>query len=263
MQTIKKIFTRGFNKFKRVFLPTFSITHLEGLKRIGTDYGGWVIPENLLNEASICYLVGAGEDISFDVGLAEKYKCNVFIFDPTPRAKIHFDTLIRSTDQEVKFPIDSSSSNFYTIQKENLKLLHFNEIGIWDKTTEMKFYAPKNPQHVSHSILNIQKTDDYFTANVKRLSEIMRENEHTEIDILKIDIEGAEYAVLDSIIEDGLDIKVICVEYDESYHQFDDKYLFRIHKSVRKVIRFGYKIISRDAHHNYTFIRNDVYKQLS
>ena len=41
------------------------------LKRIGTNYDGWTIPENILNEDSIIYCIGIGEDISFDIGLME------------------------------------------------------------------------------------------------------------------------------------------------------------------------------------------------
>ena len=30
------------------------------LERLGTDYGGWTVPVDLLNENSICYCVGVG-----------------------------------------------------------------------------------------------------------------------------------------------------------------------------------------------------------
>ena len=36
--------------------------------RLGTRYGGWIIPKNnTLNENSIVYSGGVGEDISFDL----------------------------------------------------------------------------------------------------------------------------------------------------------------------------------------------------
>jgi len=43
-------------------------------QRLGTTYGGWVLPkEVLLNENSIVYSGGVGEDISFDIKLQHGY----------------------------------------------------------------------------------------------------------------------------------------------------------------------------------------------
>ncbi|HML19507.1 MAG TPA: hypothetical protein PKD74_02920, partial [Candidatus Dependentiae bacterium] len=39
--------------------------------RLGSKYGGWVIPDKYITETSLCYCVGAGEDISFDLELIE------------------------------------------------------------------------------------------------------------------------------------------------------------------------------------------------
>ena len=55
----------------------------------GTRYRGWVIPITLLARDAICYCAGVGEDISFDLELAKRFKCQVFAFDPTPRAIEH------------------------------------------------------------------------------------------------------------------------------------------------------------------------------
>ena len=36
--------------------------------KLGTNYGGWIIPKNNeLNDKSIIYSIGVGEDISFDL----------------------------------------------------------------------------------------------------------------------------------------------------------------------------------------------------
>jgi|GEM_PF-3769805 len=59
------------------------------LIRPGTGYGGWIIPENFLHKTSVVYLVGAGEDVSFDADVARQYGCRVHIVDPTPRAVEH------------------------------------------------------------------------------------------------------------------------------------------------------------------------------
>ena len=46
------------------------------LIRLGTAYGGWLIPADAgITSSSICYSAGAGEDISFDCALAERFHC--------------------------------------------------------------------------------------------------------------------------------------------------------------------------------------------
>ena len=63
------------------------IKRVAGLVRIGSDYGGWIVPTSLLSRDSVCYCVGVGEDISFDLGLIRQFRCQIYAFDPTPRAK--------------------------------------------------------------------------------------------------------------------------------------------------------------------------------
>ena len=77
--------------------------------------------------------------------------------------------------------------------------------------------------------------------------------------MLKIDIEGAEYEVIKSILHDKVPIKVICVEFDEAVHPLDDKYLLRIKSSLKALFRAGYTMIDYDNNHNYTLMRKDIF----
>jgi FkbM family methyltransferase len=189
----------------------------------------------LFNADSICYCVGCGEDISFDLGLIERFRCKVYAFDPTPRAIEH-----------VKQHAGGNSR------------YQFSEVGLWDKPERLRFYAPSNPADVSHSLLNLQKTQDYIEVPVERLSAIMRRNQHTKLDLLKIDIEGAEYKVLDSIFEDALQIRVLCVEFDEYWNPLNEGYLERIHGHVRKIMDRGYLMVDAPGNGNYTFVKKTV-----
>jgi FkbM family methyltransferase len=264
MQFIKVINRFKIKKvLKRLgYINGYRVRRMDSLIKLGTSYGGWIIPEGFINDNSICYLAGAGEDISFDVGLAEKYSCQVNIFDPTQRANIHFENLVQNVKNDIKFEINNDHTQHYSISKEKISLLHFYNLGLWKEYTDIKFFAPKLDEHVSHSILNLQKTDKFFIGRVDRLSSLMKLNNHCHIDILKIDIEGAEYEVLKTIIEDKLDIKIICVEYDEAYNPIDQDYLKRIKKSINSLRKQKYLIISMDEKFNITFIKKQVFKAL-
>ena len=239
-------------KFKRI-----------DIERIGTTYGGWSIPVNLLNSDSVCYLAGAGEDISFDVGIVNKFNCKVYILDPTPRAYSHYKLLIQNTQKGLNTPINNEPDQLYNLLPYNTDKLNFFRIGLWSGSGEIKFFEPKNSSHVSHSALNLQNTQRYFVGKVKKLSELMKELNHDHIDLLKIDIEGAEYGVIKSIIQDKIQIKAICVEFDEANHRLDNKYLLRIITSLKALFRAGYRIIDYDNKHNYTLIRKDIFNQLN
>jgi len=206
-------------------------------EKIGTDYGGWRIPKSFLKKDSICYCAGAGEDISFDVGIVNKHECDVHIFDPTPKAISHYEELCKRTKQGKKMPINNNPSSFYDVSLKTLSRLHWSSVGLSEENKITTFYMPKDPGHVSASIDNLQKTKDFFRGNVKRLSKIMEENNHKSIDLLKLDIEGAEYGVIDTIIEDGIRVGVLCLEFHNNR---------KTKKYIRKLIDNGFSIINKE-----------------
>ena len=50
----------------------------------------------------------------------------------------------------------------------------------------------------------------------RSLSSLLRELDHDRIDMLKLDVEGAEYEVLDAALREGVDFGVLCVEFHKA-----------------------------------------------
>jgi FkbM family methyltransferase len=221
------------------------------LEKLGTEYGGWIIPVDILHEQSICYLGGAGEDISFDVALSKRFHCSVYIFDPTPRSKTHFDNVIEAANSGKK--IFELNKIGYEVDQSISQHLHFSEIGIWEKKDVLKFFQPKDETHISHSITNLQETDHYIEVNVEKLDDIMRSNGHDHLDILKLDIEGAEFAVIDSILNSNIDIRVLCVEF----HLQKENGLGLIQATIKKLEENNFAVIARE-HYDFTFIKKKI-----
>lgn len=225
------------------------------LMRLGTVYGGWWIPTDVgLTEASICYLAGAGEDLSFDCALVRRFRCCLRIIDPTPRAVQHFQRMASAVAEGKRFPINNSETEFYDIGPEHLAGIRFLPVGLADRDVEMKFFLPRNPEHVSCSTMNLQRTDDYFTAQCYRLSTLMAEQKDEVVDLLKMDIEGAEYSVIGDLVENGPMPRVLLVEFDEAHTPLDGHAGERIGEHMRKLDQAGMRCIAIEGS-NATFVR--------
>lgn len=162
----------------------------DDLVHMGSNYGGYVVPLSLLGANSTCYSCGVGEDVTFDLDLIAATGCTVRAFDPTPRAA---EYAARIADLEPRFI--------------------FLPYGIWSKDETMRFYAPREKAHVSHSIDNLQHTESYFEAECLSLASVMAQLGDETIDLLKLDVEGAEYEILRNVVEAGIDVRVVCAEF--------------------------------------------------
>jgi len=157
--------------------------------RLGTHYGGWWIEPDLLGSDSTVYSVGIGEDISFDLALIDMVGCTVHAFDPTPRS-------LRWLKSQV-------------LPKEFV----IHPYGIADHDGKAPFYPPANREWVSHSIFPIPNSvGPVVPVDFKRFPTVMQLLKHDRLDLLKMDIEGAEYGVLKEILRESLAVKQIAVE---------------------------------------------------
>lgn len=197
---------------------------------------GWLAPVRWETAAPVCYCVGAGEDISFDLALAGN-GARVVIVDPTPRAIAHVVPLVSGNPQ-----------------------VRFLPYALWSQDCEVTLYEPRDASHVSHSIVNLQGTTKGFKAPGRTLQTIMSECGHTSIDLLKIDIEGAEYAVLRDVIAQAIPIGIIAVEFDELSYPTRGAWR-RIRAMTDEMRDAGYHLSAVDSGSNYTFVES-TYRSL-
>lgn len=193
-----------------------------GLVRLGTSYGGWWVPAQSLRRGAVALCAGAGEDISFDLALFDK-GLNVAVFDPTPRAIAHVKQVA-----------------------PNHKSFVFVPVGWWNEKATLKFYAPRDELHVSHSVVNLQRMENFFEAEVSTVAELAESLGHREIEIIKMDIEGAEHAVIHDLIKNGPKASTLCIEFDQPDS------IFKTISAVRRLRAHGYRL-RRIESWNYTF----------
>jgi FkbM family methyltransferase len=198
-----------------------------GLLKLGTSYGGWIVPTALIRADWVVWDAGVGEDASFALELIGRFGCTVDAFDPTPRA-IAF---VRSS-----------------LAGEPRFRLH--EVGLWSEDTKLRFWAPRDPSHVSHSVVNLQGTDEYFEAACRSVPSLLRELDQERVDLLKLDIEGAEHRVIASTLAAGVRPLVLCTEIDRPVGPL------RFWRTIRGIVSAGYRLVAVDGW-NFTFVRRD------
>ena len=172
-------------------------------KRYGTEYGGFYLPSNYVKESSIVYSFGIGEDLSFAEDIINQGG-GVFAFDPTPKA-------IRFVENHSLF----LNPNF-----------HFMPYGLSNQDGEEKFYLPTNDEWVSASTISHPCVDkkNVIYVKMKTLRTIMKELGHKKIDVLKMDIEGSEFKVVNDIMNPDLEpvnCRMICMETHERFFESD------------------------------------------
>lgn len=201
------------------------------ISRLGCDYCYWDINPELLNSNSIIYSLGVGEEISFDLDLIARFGTNVYAFDPTPRS-------IEWVNRQ------NTPSEF---------IMH--EYGVAGIDGQITLYSPGNPEYVSLSIVDKDSTEDSINIEVFRVPTIMKNLGHEKIDLMKINIEGGEYDIIDDIIESEIEIKQLLVEF---HHRFKGISIGKTRQALSRLKQKGYKIFAiSDYGNQYSFINID------
>jgi FkbM family methyltransferase len=202
-------------------------------KWVGSKYGGFFIHPFGLNDTSIIYSFGIGEDITFDIELINLYNCNVFAFDPTPKSIEYINNL-------------SPIRNF-----------HFNSFGIGNSSCNTFFYMPKNKDHVSGSLVNQKNVscENKILVEMKCFHDILKIYNHQKISILKMDIEGSEYDLISDILNSNIQIDQIIIEIHERFF-VDGKSKTKI--LINLLHEFSYKLFAiSDSLEELSFIKVD------
>lgn len=164
---------------------------------LGSSYGGWPVIDDSLNRNSVVYSFGLGQDITFDLALIKRYGCTVYGFDPTPRS------LSWLAGQQLP-------SEFRVM-----------EWGLAARDGSLDLCAPARDDHVSfHCRGPGAPVSGAVPVPVRRLATIMATLGHQRIDLIKMDIEGCEYEVLEDMIASNIIPHQILVEFHHRMYDF-------------------------------------------
>ena len=205
---------RAVNRLRGMRIHSASITR--DFEILGSDYGGWAINRKLLDESSIVYSFGIGEDITFDLALIDAVGCRVYCFDPSPIAV----DWIAGQDLPAAFVFDPT--------------------GLSDEDGEIEFHIP--PVDGWHSFSMTPEPGaaqvGMVQCPVRRLSTIMARYGHNHIDLLKMDIEGFEYPALDDMMQEAIKPRTLLIEFHHGNYGIKNEKTLR---AVENLKRYGYE----------------------
>lgn len=192
-----------FVALQNCFVNFFSTVNLQShldvqLSRLGSAYGGWWVPKYMLNDSEsrkICISTGLGHDVTFDKEILG----------------LGFDVI----------GLDPIAEPFAFAEGE---LKEFNgykglNLGLWSISGQQQFFSPRNPDHDSWSATNAQHTSeiDSISFKVISLEDLIQDNpkvRSADFRILKMDIEGAEFEVIQTISGLSLPFHFLAIEMD-------------------------------------------------
>jgi FkbM family methyltransferase len=191
------------------------------------DSGGWCVSIN--GPLNVAYCAGVGLDMSFELELAKIALKPVLVFDPSPTG---IDTVAKSDIQNIKF----------------------FPVGLAAHTGSIEFSLPKDAAEGSYSV--VQDGIETIRFDCHDLATIMKTNGDSYIDLLKMDIEGFEFDIVNQLLDQRIPVRQLCVEFHPWLRPGETM------KTIARLHRAGYRLIHKKRG-DYTFLlKKERYAEL-
>ena len=203
-------------------------------KRIGSNFdGGYVIREQdfKLIEKIVSFGMGSNhKDWSFELSFLKEKKIEILYFDHTVSVRNYLSNIFKTLRRVIKLRY-----SFKRLLEELLDLYKYILLIKFSKINHFKKKICSNPQ-LPHEL------------NPKQ---ILSNIENDKI-LLKIDIEGGEYDIIDQIIEHNNKIISILIEFHE-LNKFEEKFEQKIKK-----LKSNFEIIHLHGNNNDGIITGNL-----
>jgi FkbM family methyltransferase len=212
-----------------------------GFERLGTRYGGWWVFAPAVRKDPLLVDCGLGKDISFPVAFLARFGGRVVGIDPNPDA-LAYSRANRPQGMEVR------------------------DEAFWSEAgRELVFHLPRpaaqlpeGADGVSGSLLGSHSYAGQATLGVRTTSlrEVLAREGREECDVLKLDIEGAEYDVLEALCRSG-EIRRARQLLVEFHHHCTDRTFQDTLGAIARVCASGF-IERHSEDRNAAFLRDDL-----
>jgi FkbM family methyltransferase len=213
-----------------------------GYVRLGTKYGGWWIDRRALGSQPLLVDCGLGRDISFPAAFLASVGGSVIGIDPNPDSLAY-------------------------CRAQRLAAMQILDRAFWIRAGEtLTFHLPRAKEQlpvgadgVSGSLVDSHgyvTEGDKLTVTTTSLEDVLQRAGRAECDVLKLDIEGAEYEVIADLCDRGLLTKArqLLIEF---HHRVTHHALAETEATTRRIEAAGFRLIHVEDR-NYIFRRGDL-----
>lgn len=228
---LMSLLKRGFNAARRRALRFFGPSRA---RRLGiSHYPPNYIYLNNLSSDSIVVDVGCADDPDYSEHMIGRFRCRCYGVDPTRK---HFAALRHA-------------------EQKHQGLFQHLPYAVVTKTGTLTFHESET--NASGSICNDHhnvKNDKTTSYEVEALSIMdLKAKIGRHINILKLDLEGAEYELLENL--NAADVHDIDQLFIEFHHHCIERYSIQdTERLVRRIEQLGFSSFTLDMH-NYLFYR--------
>ena len=216
MTLVKWLRAKARTTVDRVFCSSSPET-----QRVGDPDSGWII--NVGAPLRVVYCAGVGLGISFEVELAKRTRKPVLVFDPSPTGIATMNKLAEDDTRNIKF----------------------FPAGLAAHCGSLEFSLPKDAAEGSYSVA--REGIETISFECYDLATIMSTNGDSYIDLLKMDIEGFEFDIVNQVLDRRIPVGQLCVEFHPWLRPGQTL------KTIVRLYRAGYRIIHKHRG-DYTFL---------
>ncbi|MDY6980759.1 MAG: FkbM family methyltransferase [Pseudomonadota bacterium] len=191
--------------------------------RVNTqNKGGWLFCPDTLNSESVVYSFGVGEDIDFDLVLIDQYDLVVHAFDPTP-----------------------STVDWLSARPNIPENLDFHPWAVTDRDGMITLYprvrGNKKSKVMYTLIAEEGDADSGVDVPALTIGAIMSKLGHDHIDLMKVDIKGAEYNLLENMLDNSIKPKQLLIEFHHRMPGIGPK---KTAVAIRRLRETGYRLFA-------------------
>jgi FkbM family methyltransferase len=203
---------------------------IPGLLTLGQECPWTIFPKGLGPDSHVL-CAGAGHDISFELELWKKFSCPVYLMDPSPTGKKTWTDCRHFTEGIIFLPFALS-----------------------ERDGDISLGKPLDPVEGSYRALP-ENDPLHLRVPARGITSLLMEWGWAHIDLIKLDIEGGEFCVLDALLNSKIPVRQICVELHHG-----KGFTTQGKDSVRMILQLlshGFRLVHR-LHWDHTFVHKSI-----
>ena len=149
---------------------------------------------------------------------------------------------------------DPSPTGIATVERSDTTNLRFFPVGLAAYSGRVEFSLPQGPGEGSYSVA--RGGGETVAFECWDLPTIMAQNGDSAVDLLKMDIEGFEYDIVDRLLDQCIPVRQLCVEFHPWLAPG------RTWRLIRRLYQSGYRIINKHRGDHTFLLKDSRYQQL-